>query len=168
MVRPPLCFLNPFFSEDQNLFLLYLQNVKKKNRINELKISIFSFRNAPCDSSLFQTCTTPLNRTLSTETSPLQYVQVRLLNLKIISTHVYFYLEKGVQIMTTYVYFYFGKGMYKSQTNFDNKRHRQQQRVSLHPKGGLQCSAPRLQGENALPQSPTKKRKKIRMSKQPK
>ena len=98
MVRPPLCFLNPFFSEDQNLFLLYLQNVKKKNRINELKISIFSFRNAPCDSYLFQTCTMPLNRTLSTGTSPLQYAQVRLINPKIISTYVCFYFEKGRKI----------------------------------------------------------------------
>ena len=159
----------PFFQRgSKSFFAISSKCEEEKNRINEPKISIFSFKNAPCHSSLFQTCTTPLNRTLSTETSPLQYVQVRLLNLKIISTHVYFYLEKGVQIMTTYVYFYFGKGMYKSQTNFDNKRHRQQQRVSLHPKGGLQCSAPRLQGENALPQSPTKKRKKIRMSKQSK
>ena len=98
MVRPPLHFLNPIFSEDQNLFFLYLQNVKKKNRINELKISIFSFRNAPCDSSLFQTCTMPLSRTLSTVTSPSQYAQVRLINSKIISTFVCFYFEKGRKI----------------------------------------------------------------------
>ena len=69
-----------------------------KNRINELKISIFSFRNAPCDSSLFQTCTMPLNRTLSTGTSPLQFAQVRLINPKIISTYVCFYFEKGRKI----------------------------------------------------------------------
>ena len=69
-----------------------------KNSITELKISIFSFRNAPCDSFLFQTCTTPLNRTLSTVTSPSQYAQVRLINPKIISTYVCFYFEKGRKI----------------------------------------------------------------------
>ena len=40
----------------------------------------------------------PLNRTLSTVTSPLQFAQVRLINPKIISTYVCFYFEKGRKI----------------------------------------------------------------------
>ena len=58
-----------------------------KNSINEVIISIFCFRNAPCHLSLFQICTTPLNSTLSTVTLPLQYVQVSLINPKIITTY---------------------------------------------------------------------------------
>ena len=47
---------------------------------------------------LFQTCSTPLNSTQSTVTSPSQYAQVRLINPKIISTYVCFYFEKGRKI----------------------------------------------------------------------